>query len=290
MPTPTKYTYSLASDFPASGINSARMVDDVASSSIVTAIDRIDTSGDVVDIWFKDALSAADKTTLDNDATGPSGGLIAAHTGEPLDSAPAEVVVVEENVKTGGHYQTKSIEADVPAGAGWHTLVDHSWPFPISMLSANARIRSNSDKDEIAVLIAPDTVTGTITADVAASATVIDVAQSVIDNVSLGYCLKLSDGTNEDDLGRVVAIDKGAKQVTVETATVNAFAAATPTYVKQTIQMAPHVELTDGHIMSIGESKIGGSHIPANTVIRLRYNNVPGGGTKRFSVCFEYLY
>lgn len=80
----TKYTYSIANDFPATGLDSSRMVADIAASSITIALDRIDTVGDVCDIWFKDALGAADKTTLDNDMSNPAGGLIAAHTGQPL--------------------------------------------------------------------------------------------------------------------------------------------------------------------------------------------------------------
>jgi hypothetical protein len=93
----TKYTYSIADDFPATGLASDRLAQEIGESSIVTALDRIDTSGDVCDIWFKDALSSADKTTLDGDTTDPAGGLIAAHDGEPLVS---ESLVTVENVPT----------------------------------------------------------------------------------------------------------------------------------------------------------------------------------------------
>lgn len=79
MPTLTQYTYSITSDFPGGAVNTSNLQTEIQASSIVTALDRIDTAGDVIDVWFKDALSAADKTTLDNDTTGPSGGLIAAH-------------------------------------------------------------------------------------------------------------------------------------------------------------------------------------------------------------------
>jgi hypothetical protein len=80
----TKYSYSIADDFPATGFNSDRMVEDIEESAIVTALDRIASSGDNVDIWFVDALSAGDKTILDGDTSNPAGGLIAAHTGAPL--------------------------------------------------------------------------------------------------------------------------------------------------------------------------------------------------------------
>jgi len=91
MPTLTKYTYSIASDFPGAAVNTTTLQNEIQASSIVTALDRIDTAGDVIDIWFKDALSVADKTTLDNDATGPSGGLIATHNNAATVQPPDPV-------------------------------------------------------------------------------------------------------------------------------------------------------------------------------------------------------
>lgn len=80
----TTYTYSIADDFPATGLNSSRLKLEIEQSAIITALDRIDTDGDVCNIIFKDALSAGDKTILDGDTTAPAGGLIAAHTAEGI--------------------------------------------------------------------------------------------------------------------------------------------------------------------------------------------------------------
>jgi len=219
------------------------------------------------------------------------------NTGHSIDSAKTaivqimadnEVVIQEEQTKTGAHYQAQSFELSVPASTGWHEL-NISFPFPISMLSAEWIGKTDYDGDSAQFIIAPDTTTGAIASDVAALDTVINVAQSVIDNTQVGYHLKLDDGTNVDDLGRVVSIDDGANQVTMETAAVNSFLAATPTYVKQTVKMVPHICLHPSGRVQLGESKIGGSYIPANTVIRLRYNNLTGTA-KTFSVIIEYLY
>jgi hypothetical protein len=64
MPTPTKYTYSIAGDTANGKVNSTKLTSEIQSSSIVIALDRIDTSGDILDIWFKDPLSGGDQTTL----------------------------------------------------------------------------------------------------------------------------------------------------------------------------------------------------------------------------------
>jgi hypothetical protein len=76
MPTETSYSYTISTDFPGGEINSTKLTTDI-ENSIVTALERIDTDGDSVDIIFDDALSAGDKTTLDGDTSAPAGGLIA---------------------------------------------------------------------------------------------------------------------------------------------------------------------------------------------------------------------
>lgn len=80
----TTYTYSIAADFPGGAANSGRLDLEIRASSIVTALEGITVSGDVIDVVFKDALASGDKTTLDGDTTGPAGGLIAAHDSSVL--------------------------------------------------------------------------------------------------------------------------------------------------------------------------------------------------------------
>lgn len=92
----TTYTYSIANDFPVTGFDSSRMNADIRESAIVIALERIVSEGDVVDIVFKDALSAGDKTILDGDTTNPAGGLIAAHTAEPVPDSPTPITTEVE--------------------------------------------------------------------------------------------------------------------------------------------------------------------------------------------------
>jgi len=72
----TKYTYSISGDFPNHKVDSTRLSREIDYSSISTALSHINTVDDDCDIWFVDALSAGDKTTLD--------GLVAVHSGEPM--------------------------------------------------------------------------------------------------------------------------------------------------------------------------------------------------------------
>ncbi len=93
----TKYTYALSSF--TSGLNVDRFTDEVRDSTILIALDHIDVNAPDVDVWFKDALSGGDQTTLT--------GLVSAHTGTPPDDAPIQVTVtINEDVNhtiTGVH-------------------------------------------------------------------------------------------------------------------------------------------------------------------------------------------
>lgn len=196
-----------------------------------------------------------------------------------------DVKVQEESVPTGGTFQFQII--DVPSSSvGW-TNVDTSFPIPISILGAQLLVDAENIGDEIEALVGPDTTTGTLASDVAISDTEIVVSQTVIDNVHIGYYLKLDDSVEVDDMGRVIAID--GTTLTMETAAVHAFAAATPTLVKQTVKMVLISKLRKGGRIEIGETKIGASYLPPNVVLRLRYNNIDGTA-KNFGVCLEYLY
>lgn len=203
--------------------------------------------------------------------------------------ADNEVKIQEEQTKTGAHYQTRGIANSIPAVAEWHDFPDFSWPFPVSIFAATAYCRAEQDGDILEFLIGPDTTIGALTVDAAIGTTVLDVQQSVIDNTEVGYFIKLTDGINTDDCGRVLNVDKAGLKITVETATTNAFAAATPTYVQQTVKMLYDAEVSGGQRISLGEAKIGGSYIPANTALRLRYKNSTAAA-KRFRFLMEYLY
>lgn len=76
MATPTKYTFSIQSSFPNHIVETTRLTLEIQASAIAIAIDRIDTAGDVCDVWFKDALSSEDQSTLN--------GLVATHSGAPM--------------------------------------------------------------------------------------------------------------------------------------------------------------------------------------------------------------
>lgn len=124
----TKYTYSISADFPNTKVASDRLVLEIQSSAIVTALDRIDTAGDVCDIWFKDALSAGDETVLD--------GLVAAHTGDPLPSE-AQPVTLASTAADDDNRLRVSVEPR-KTGDGL-VIVTHNWCDPTTWYTQSER-------------------------------------------------------------------------------------------------------------------------------------------------------
>ena len=78
-----KYTYSIAEDTKNGKVDLGKLTQQIGASIITIALDKIETVGDVLDIWFKLGISAGEQTVLD--------AIVAAHDGESL-SPPMETV------------------------------------------------------------------------------------------------------------------------------------------------------------------------------------------------------
>jgi hypothetical protein len=117
----------------------------------------------------------------------------------------------------------------------------------------------------------------------------LNVSGTVVANTMTGYYLNLFDGVNSDDLGRVLGVDTENSRVYVEEAPTNSFLATSPSYVRQTVYMLKDWTLGAGGSHLIGESKIGGSYIPADVVVTAFYTN-NGEVQRTFIGSVEYLY
>ena len=59
-----KYTYSITKDFPNQKVSLGKLSDEIQNSSIITALDYLNATTAVCDIWFKNNLLQEDYTTL----------------------------------------------------------------------------------------------------------------------------------------------------------------------------------------------------------------------------------
>ncbi len=199
-----------------------------------------------------------------------------------------EVIINEEpSNKTGGHFRVVSQAFDAPASVT--TTYDFSYPIKMGVLAIEVPTNDNQEGDVMTCVIAPNTNVGAITADVIIGQTVLNVSQTVTDNVDIGYYITITDGTNTDELEQVISIDKANGTITVETATINAFLASTPTYIQVTMCYMHEWEIGRSWVYEFGSSKIGASVADENTIVRIIYKNNTAE-QKRVRVTFEVLY
>jgi hypothetical protein len=267
------YTYSVSADFPEQSVNLANLEREIRLSSIVTALDSTVLDGDTLSIIFKSQLSVADKTTLDGNASAPAGGLIAQHNSTATQQPRIDIVRIRDDEgETGGHFYRRSVT--ILADAESVTEFDDSVLVNTEALSVHFNSTREHEGDTIQVLVSPDSVIGTITSDVNIGDTVISVSQTVVDNAFRGpMTLVLDDGSQTNDLGHILNVDRDNLLVTVQNAATAAFAAATPTTIRVTIIFVDTTVLGPSGCDVIGESKTGGSGVPANQIVRLRYQN-----------------
>lgn len=202
-----------------------------------------------------------------------------------------KIIVQEENIPTGGHFRAISKSIDL-IGTEQNNIknTDFSFKYNISALAIEFVSDSNNQGDMIEMVIGPDSGIGYITSDVSINDTVINVDNDVLTYVQIGYKVKLFDGTNIEDLGLVLSIDKDNKTITVENPSTQTFSATTPsTGVLLNAYVIEDYTIGKPGRWVIGESKIGGSFIKANTTIRFIYHNNTGGA-KNFTAQLEYLF
>ena len=199
-----------------------------------------------------------------------------------LDGSTVKIQEVDED--NGKSYAADTVTCDMSVNNG---QVDWSLPIDIWILGAQIQASTENIDATIEACAAPETTIGAITSDVAASDTIINVQQSVIDNIKVGYLVHLDDGTNSEQFAYCTAVDDVNNQITVDTGAVNAYAAATPTYVKMTIPRIRKLVMRSTGRIEIGEMKIGASRLPAGTVLQVKYNGAAG---TKCHVFVEYLY
>lgn len=236
-------------------------------------------------IWTEGIINETDgtPTTCFTD----SGHTVNLNSQQALEELSDYIVTInEESTPTGGHFKSNSIKMVCPTGASQH---DFSYPHPISVLSITIVTSSDHTGDTFENIVAPNTTIGSITSDITASDTVISVSQTVMDNAAVGFYINVTDGTNNDILGRVLSLDTGNNTLTMETAAANGFLASTPTYVQVSVKTIDNYTIGEPSRYEIGKDKIGGSYVPANTTIRVDYTN-NGGSSKDFYAIIEYLY
>lgn len=308
-----KYQYTQA-DFPGGLLNTSRLQSEIQASSILTALDRIDTVGGVVsegvlsgsytvDIVFKDQPSQPDKTTLDGgssqtEETPPqAGSLLAGHNTSANPSAvkrvkldPDEKHTVEVQEVSPGllNYRTIALPRLSINAASSSGSVTKSLPYDYYMLNIEYWAGTGSDAklgDKVTCEIDPDrnltTLLGALgevqEAETTTDAEVLVAAQAIAAGLlQPGYFVKFASTANPEY--EIVSIDTATNKITLDRNLENARSAGDDIF--RTIVMGRDIPVMPANVPHVyGESKIGASKVPAGWQIRVTYTKLAGDTT-----------
>lgn len=205
------------------------------------------------------------------------------HTDRSIDPNRTTVVsslstnTIKAEEPTEGYFQATTVEMNIPSGSpGDVTLIDVSWPMDILIWKTEFNPVSDMMGDKINVIGDPGLSVGALTADASATDTVLNVSNTVTDNVIRGFDVQLTDGSTTEKLGRIVGVDKDNFQITVENALTNNFLASSPTYVQLNVCSVKDFKIDTLNKTQFGEKGFRYKTLPANTVMRLEYTNNNG--------------
>lgn len=260
------YYYSYAADF-LYGLNPAQFHQEIlAAGTISVDLISVDVIGDQVSVTFVSPLSTDEQAALNT--------LVQNHRPAVPVVAPYIVSKIrEETVDTGENFMSEGIEVMGATGPNVTTTIMLTWPINFCLLGFSTQTDEVHRGSMIEAAIAPNAIIGVLIADCASGATGIYVSDTVIDHLMVGYFLDLFTGVSSENLGRVVSIDKTTGYVVTEFQPSQDYTAYPPTYVRMTIYFLQNYRFAAPGFYSIGDRRIGGSYLPAETPVRIVITN-----------------
>ena len=164
---------------------------------------------------------------------------------------------------------------DIPildVAPGETKIVSYTFPFIVSLYSFMFVPDSTNKGDNVSIIANENTTMGLIGADITAGATTLLAPIGLLTYGMVGLWLIITDGTNTDDLGMILAIDKVTGIVTFQTAAVHNFS-STNTLVKMTVKVMNAIRIGGPGVYRFFDDVIGGAPIPTGTVVKFKYTN-----------------
>lgn len=190
------------------------------------------------------------------------------------------VNIIQESIITGGNYRTEGKKMTIQANST--ETQEYSWPYNISALTITF-YTGNNENDILNCYVAPNTVIGVLTNDVVISDTVLNVNSTVIDNIKVGYQIVI----NNEFIGECIEINKINNTITSNNAVTQNY--NTGTYIQMTVNPIKDFILKSNTLYEFARKTIGSSSIPANTLIKLSYQNTTNE-EKNLFFSIEYMY
>lgn len=203
-----------------------------------------------------------------------------------IQTVSSNTVTINQN----GSYQTqyKIIDAITATAAG-NSTASTSYVFDVnsSIYSFELIATSIDIGDTLNVALNPNTSIGLVAQDLASGSTTVYVNPLVISKLHPGFLLSITDGTNTDNLGKILSINSTNSSVVVKTAPTNSYS-STNAVLKLTYCMANNVPVTTANMQGVGTSMLNASQVPAGTTLVFTYTN-SGSETKTIALYLSMM-
>jgi hypothetical protein len=273
-----QYNFELT-EFPNGKCDLTKLANEIRNSTIKKALDYITQSLGYISAGFKEELDSTDSSILNN--------IISSHDGESDNEPETTFVKIKEEThgETQGHFQSRTMHLYTD-GSALVQNCDISFPYPISLFSAEWLVAEDHVGDSAEFHLGPDTIIGYLTQTLNSGDSSIYVSDTVMENIKLGFYIGIEDSSL---FGRVISKDTENKCIEIEYPKAEIFNAGS--LVKMTVKIVPEWKFIAPGFCSVGESKIGASFIPSNTILRMVYHNENGLTHKKlFGISIDYLY
>lgn len=200
-----------------------------------------------------------------------------------------KIKMIEEDTRgTSGRYRCNGYTYDVFPGpdTDFQIVGTSSLPYPIRAYVFTLQPTEENIGDYVTFLTAPNTPIGVLIQDVS-SGTVLNVSDTVITNIAIGFDVSLNDGVTSQKLGECIAIDTVNKTITVSSSVSNSFGIGTAVLI--TIKRIENVRITTRNQMVFGANTFGSTLVPAGISGVLMYKNMTST-SKKISAMLEISY
>lgn len=186
---------------------------------------------------------------------------------------------------TNGFYKTEGFSFTIPANSTAYK--DVSWPYNTSIMTMNLQPSTDNIGDTINAYAGPDTIIGINTQTLGQNVSVINVNNTVLQNIKLGYTVSVVNNSQNIIMGECISIDTVNSRITCSIIASESIAPGA--YIKVSRPVIKNFTFVTNSIINLANKNVSSTSLPANTVARMVYKN-NSNFEKTFTYNSEYSY
>lgn len=197
------------------------------------------------------------------------------------------VYIQQEGSATNGSYRYKCIKFN--CNSNGETEHDIIFPYPVTILQAETQTNETHRGDKLDLyFVTSNNILGTLSSNLPVGDSNLFVSNSVVNNMANGFECIITNGSNTENLGEVINVCPHSNLISTEYCSSNEYNANS--YIKYRLPIIEDMWITDPRTYTVGQKKITGSSLPANTYLQMHYSNSSPNSNKELIVSLEYMY